>query len=91
MFDLYMILFTAVLFYALTPGVLLRLPQGGSKMAVAATHAVVFALVYQVTHKMVSKFIGREGFEASGSPSPSPSPSPASEKKGMQGMQNMRM
>ena len=91
MFDLYMIVFTAVLFYALTPGILLRLPQGGSKMAVAATHAVVFALVYQVTHKMVSKFIGREGFEASGSPSP------ASEKKGMQamqamqGMQNMRM
>jgi hypothetical protein len=37
---------------------------------------------------MVSKFIGREGFEASGSPSP------ASEKKemqAMQGMQNMRM
>ena len=43
----------AVLFFVLTPGVLLRLPPGGSKLVVAATHAVVFALVYHFTHKLV--------------------------------------
>ena len=78
-----MVLFTAVLFYVLTPGILLRLPQGGSKMAVAATHAVVFALVYHFTNKVVSRFFGYEGFEGSTSPS---SGSPSSEKKGMQKM-----
>jgi hypothetical protein len=45
--------FVAVLFFVLTPGVLLRLPPGGSKLVVAATHAVVFALVYHFTHKLV--------------------------------------
>jgi hypothetical protein len=65
MFHLYMSLFVAALFFVLTPGVLLRLPPGGSKMAVAATHAVVFALVYHLTHKMVWKFFyGSEGFLA---------------------------
>lgn len=42
------LLTTAVLFFLLTPGVLLSLPPGGSKMVVAATHAVVFALVHKV-------------------------------------------
>ena len=65
MFHLYMSLFVAALFFVLTPGVLLRLPPGGSKMAVAATHAVVFALVYHLTNKMVWKFFyGNEGFLA---------------------------
>ena len=58
-----MSLFIAVLFFVLTPGVLLRLPPGGSKLMVAATHAVVFALVYHLTHKMAWKMLyGREGF-----------------------------
>lgn len=46
-------LYTALLFFVLTPGILLSLPQGGSKMTVAAVHAVVFALVYHFTHKAV--------------------------------------
>lgn len=46
-------LFTAVLFFVLTPGILLRLPPGGSKITVAITHAVVFALVYYFTQKAV--------------------------------------
>ena len=83
-----MVLFTAVLFYVLTPGILLRLPQGGSKMAVAATHAVVFALVYHCSSKIVSRFLGYEGFEASPS-SGSHNGSPSSEKKGMQTMPKM--
>jgi hypothetical protein len=49
----YMSAFIAVLFFLLTPGVLLRLPPGGSRMVVAATHAVVFAVLLHYTHKAV--------------------------------------
>ena len=45
--------YTALLFFVLTPGILLSLPPGGSKMMVALVHAVVFALVFHFTHKMV--------------------------------------
>ena len=48
-----MSLFVAVLFVLLTPGVLVRLPPGGSRLVVALTHAVVFALVYHFAHKAV--------------------------------------
>jgi hypothetical protein len=80
MFHLYMSLFVAALFFALTPGVLLRLPPGGSKLTIAATHAVVFALVFHLTHKTAWKMLyGHEGFAStSASPSSSPSASPAS-------------
>ena len=51
--NVLMSVFLAILFFVLTPGVLLRLPTGGSKLMVAATHAVVFALIYHFTHKLV--------------------------------------
>jgi hypothetical protein len=51
--NLYVTLYTALLFVVLTPGVLLTLPKGGSKLVVAATHALVFAVVYHFTHKLV--------------------------------------
>lgn len=46
-------LYIAVLFFVLTPGILVSLPQGSGKFKVAAFHAVVFALVYHFTHKIV--------------------------------------
>jgi hypothetical protein len=46
---------TALLFYVLTPGILLRLPPGGSQMTVAATHALVFAALHIAMHKYVFK------------------------------------
>lgn len=46
-------IYIALLFFILTPGVLLSLPPKGSKMVVAATHAIVFALVFHFTGKMV--------------------------------------
>jgi hypothetical protein len=52
-----MSLFLAALFFVLTPGVLVSLPPGGSKLAVAATHAVVFALVYHLTKKAVYHYL----------------------------------
>jgi hypothetical protein len=55
MFDLCMFLFVAALFFVLTPGILLSLPPGGSLAAKAAVHALVFALVYYLTHKMARR------------------------------------
>jgi hypothetical protein len=46
-------LYLVLLFVALTPGVLLHLPSGGSKLVVAATHGVLFAVVYYLTHRSV--------------------------------------
>lgn len=42
---------TAVLFVLLTPGILVSLPPGGSKLTVAIVHAIVFAIAHKViTH-----------------------------------------
>jgi len=48
-----MFIFTALLFFVLTPGIVLSLPPKGSKMMVAGVHAIVFALVWTFTHKLV--------------------------------------
>jgi len=53
----WMALYAAALFYVLTPGIVLSLPPGGSKMTVALTHAAVFGLVWMVTHKAVWHFV----------------------------------
>lgn len=45
--------FGAILFFLLSPGVLLRLPPNGSKMMVALVHALVFGLVYYLAHRSV--------------------------------------
>jgi len=50
-----MILFTALLFFVLTPGILLTLPAQGSLATKAMVHAFVFALVYHFTHKIAYK------------------------------------
>ena len=54
--NVVMFVYTFVLFFVLTPGILLSLPPKGSKMMVAATHALVFALIFVFTHKMLMKF-----------------------------------
>ena len=56
--DLAMFIFSAVLFFLLTPGILLSLPPGGSKMVVAGTHAIVFAVVMTFFHKMIMSWFG---------------------------------
>lgn len=63
MFHLFMSLFVGALFFVLTPGVFLRLPRKGSKTRVALTHALVFALIYYLTTKvLLNYFYAREGF-----------------------------
>ena len=54
--NLYMSLYLAVLFVALTPGVLLTLPKGGNKMTVAVVHGLVFAVVWYFTHRMAMRY-----------------------------------
>jgi uncharacterized membrane protein len=54
-----MAIYAAVLFYLLTPGVLLSLPAGGSRTTVALTHAVVFGLAWHFTHKAVWGLVGK--------------------------------
>jgi hypothetical protein len=57
----FMIAFTAVLFYALVPGVLVRLPPGGSKTVTLAVHAALFALILHFTRHIAESYLGREG------------------------------
>jgi len=52
------LLFLAAMFYFLIPGVLVRLPPGGSTLTVNLTHAVVFGVVWALTHKMAWKAVG---------------------------------
>ena len=70
MMNVWTLLYIAVLFFVLTPGILVSLPSGGSKTTVAAVHALVFALVFHFTHKLVwnltksVRFGHLEGFES---------------------------
>ena len=54
--NLFMTLYLAALFVALTPGVLLTLPKGGNKMTVAVVHGLVFAVVWYFTHTMAFRY-----------------------------------
>ena len=57
-------IYAAILFFLLTPAILVRLPPGGSKFTVAAVHAIVFALLFHFTHKLVWRLGARfEGME----------------------------
>lgn len=55
--SILMTAYVAVLFYALVPGILVSLPAGANKATQAAVHAIVFAVVYQLTHKAVWKVL----------------------------------
>lgn len=54
-------IYSAVLFFLLTPAILLRLPNGGNKYVVAGVHAIVFALLFHFTSSMVKGLGMREG------------------------------
>ena len=58
-------LYAAILFFVLVPGVLLSIPRRGSKLVVAAVHALVFGIIYHFTHKLVWRLgVSLEGFSA---------------------------
>ena len=57
-------LYAAVLFFILTPSILLRIPKSGSKWVVAAVHALVFGVIFYFTNKLVWRLGAKfEGFE----------------------------
>jgi hypothetical protein len=74
--NLFLTLYVIILFVALTPGVLLRLPPKGSLLTVAIVHGLVFALVYHFTHKIVYR-MSVDGFEDM----PTPEMMPANKDK----------
>jgi len=53
------LLFLAAMFYFLIPGVLVRLPPGGSTLTVNLTHAVVFALVSSFAWRALKGKLGK--------------------------------
>lgn len=58
------LVYLAVLFVVLTPGVLLTLPKSGSKLVVAITHAVVFVAIWYFTRRfVVEKFQDEDEYE----------------------------
>ena len=75
-------IYTAILFFVLSPGVFLRLPPKGSKMMVAAVHALIFAVILGFTGKMVWKLSMRlEGMEPIGKGVPPATPDVDDKKK----------
>jgi hypothetical protein len=54
-----MFLYVFVLFFLLTPGILLRLPPKGSPIIVAIVHAFVFTLLIWFTHNMMWNRMGQ--------------------------------
>jgi hypothetical protein len=57
------LLLAAVLFFLLTPGVLVRLPPKSGLLVVAAFHAVVFTVAFYLGCKLIKSLRTREGME----------------------------
>jgi len=64
------LLYLVILFYVLTPGIFITLPKGASKVTVAVTHGVIFAVIWKLTNAYVRRTF--EGFR----PGPPPPPPP---------------
>jgi|APCry1669189534_1035231.scaffolds.fasta_scaffold04767_2 hypothetical protein len=52
-----MLLYITVLFVALVPGILITIPPKGSRLVIAITHALLFALLLHLTYKRVWGFM----------------------------------
>lgn len=48
-----MFLYALVLFFVLTPAIFVRIPPSGNKYLVAFVHALIFAIIWELTHKFV--------------------------------------
>lgn len=58
---LHIFIFSVLLFFLLSPGILLRLPPNGSKYVVALVHAVVFAVALTLSLKYYKEYLLQEG------------------------------
>jgi len=61
-----MFLFSALLFFILTPGILLTIPSKSSKNVVALVHALIFSTICYFTHKLV--YHANENFDTTMTP-----------------------
>jgi hypothetical protein len=59
--------YVAVLFFLLTPGILVSLPPKSSKWVVALVHAIVYTVILTFTYHPVAKLV--EGFKGNHDPS----------------------
>jgi hypothetical protein len=57
--NLIVALYAGVLFFLLSPNVLLRIPKKGSTKMVAFVHAIVFALVLFLTGKLILALVSK--------------------------------
>ena len=53
--------YVVILFILLTPNMLVRLPPNGSKMTVTLVHALIFGLVFSMTHNAAMKLASSGG------------------------------
>ena len=64
--------YVAILFFILTPGVLVSFPSKSGKFTVAAAHALVFALIWHFTYKFAlltsMNMYATEGFSEGAKP-----------------------
>ena len=58
--NLIMTIYAAILFFILTPNVLVSLPPKGSVLVVAMVHAIIFGIVFNFTKKPLYNFFLRK-------------------------------
>jgi len=63
MLSLAVFLSAFILFFILSPGVLLRLPPKGHKFTVAIVHAIVFSVLFSLVLMVVQKVVVKEGLQ----------------------------
>jgi hypothetical protein len=51
--EIAMFVYATLLFFVLSPGIIVRIPPNGNKRVVAAVHAVVFGIVWSLSHKLI--------------------------------------
>jgi len=57
MYHIVVPIYATILFFILSPGVLLKLPSNGSTMTVALVHSLVFFLLFFFTHRYVYQML----------------------------------
>ena len=72
--ELVFVFLSAILFFVLTPSVIVRLPKNGSKYTVAAAHALIFGFALYFTKFLLNKFVHYEGFKEGNRPPATPYP-----------------
>ena len=55
--DVYMFIYSALLFFVLTPGILFTLPPNLNNKIVALVNGIVFAIILNFTHKTVLEWL----------------------------------